>query len=340
MKENLKQYIQTKKTKTLTLTEVYENLHLPYNPENDQIIHKLLKQLEEEKIIIPLKTAKKNYRGMSEKYRILSQNEDDTIKKEILKLNSKLQINYYLKHPEEYLNDKSIILPINDFISKKCKASTNKEELTLNERSYQIYKNEKMLKANEDIIKKLGLNYKELNCYETYEPFFYYINENYNEKNTEKLILIIENKDTFWTIEKAIKKLNLNHIYTVIYGEGKKILKSFSFINELNINGKYQIQYFGDIDFEGINIYEALKEKYKKYEISAYKIGYEAMLKIENEPQKIRTAQTINIEKINEFLKEFSPEYQEKLTKIFESKKYIPQEVFNFEVIKQTYCEL
>ncbi len=336
--EALTKYILQKNTKTINLNEIYKTLKLPYSPQSDKQISKALKEIQEKGYIEPLKTTKKNYQGLFEKYKIIKIKEDNEkqIKEEILKLDKKIKIDYLLKHPEEYLKNKDIIIPINNFLKTKkenIKEIGNIEEITANERSYLLYKNEKTLKEKEEILKKLGLTYKDLYCYETYEPFFYYINQNFqNSEPKNKTIIVIENKDTFWTIVNAIKKLQIKTIYMVIYGEGNKILKSFSFIEEFKINSKDNIYYFGDIDFEGINIYTSLKEKFKSYNISAYKKGYETILDIEKSPQKVRKNQHINQDKIEKFINEFKENYKNKLIEIFKNRKYIPQEVFNYAV--------
>ena len=326
-------YILQKKTKTINLSEVYKKLKLPYTPQSDKIINNILTDLEEKGYIQPLKTTNRNFQGSFEKYKILKLREEneEKIKEEILKLDKKVKIDYFLKHPKEYMKNREIIMPINEFI--KQTNGRKIETITVNERSYQIYKNEKCLKENEEIVKKLGLTYKDLYAYDTYEPFFYYINTKYEiMKLKNKTILIIENKDTFWTIVKAIQKLKIENIYMIIYGEGKKILKSFSFIEELKINPKDNIYYFGDIDFEGINIYVSLKEKYNEYNIYVYKKGYEKILDIEETPEKVEKNQNINQDKIEKFINEFDKKYKDKLIEIFNNKKYIPQEVFNYEV--------
>ena len=333
IEEKLIKFILQKKTKTMNLSEVYEKLKLPYTPQSDKIINNILTNLEEKGYIQPLKTTNKDLQGSFEKYKILKLKEEneEKIKEEILKLDKKIKIDYFLKHPKEYIKYKEIITPINEFI--KQTNGRKIETITVNERSYQIYKNEKCLKENEEILKKLGLTYKDLYAYDTYEPFFYYINTEYEiRKLKNKTILIIENKDTFWTIVKAIQKLKIENIYMIIYGEGKKILKSFSFIEEFKIDSKDNIYYFGDIDFEGINIYVSLKEKYNKYNISAYTKGYETILDIEKTPEKVRKNQNINQDKIEKFINEFDKKYKDKLIEIFNNKKYIPQEVFNYEV--------
>lgn len=336
IKSEIIKYIKTKRAKTLDLSEIYQNLNLPYIPENDKLIYKILNEIEKEGYICPLKTMKKNFQGCFTKYKILKKEESkENIKEEILKLNKKLKIDYFLKYPEQYIKNREIILLINEFIAN----SKNKEmgNLTVNERSYKIFKDEKKLKANENLIKKLGLNYKDLFAYDTYEPFFYYRNKDYkeNETNENKTIIIVENKDTFWSIVKAIQNLKIENIYMIVYGEGKKILKSFLFAKEIEISKDDDIKYFGDIDYEGINIYVSLKEKFNKYRISAYKLGYETILDIESMPKAIRTNQEMNLEKVNKFTDEFNEDYKAKLLKIFDNKEYIPQEVFNYETAMQ-----
>ena len=333
VEEKLINYILQKKNKTINLSEIYKKLKLPYTPQNDKIINNILIDLEEKGYIQPLKTTKQDFQGSFEKYKILKlrKENEEKIKEEILKLDKKIKIDYFLKYPEEYIKNKEIIIPINEFI--KQINGRKIETITVNERSYQIYKNEKRLKENEEILKKLGITYNDLYAYDTYEPFFYYINTEYEmQESKNKTILIIENKDTFWTIVRVVKKLKIENIYMIIYGEGKKILKSFSFIEEFKINSKDNIYYFGDIDFEGINIYVSLKNKYNKYNISVFTKGYQTILDIEKTPEKISTNQNINQNKIEKFINEFNSKYKDKLIEIFNNKKYIPQEVFNYEV--------
>ena len=219
IEEKLIKYILQKKTKTMNLSEVYEKLKLPYTPQSDKIINNILTNLEEKGYIQPLKTTNKDFQGSFEKYKILKLKEEneEKIKEEILKLDKKIKIDYFLKHPKECIKHKKIIIPINEFIKQTNGGKI--ETITVNERSYQIYKNEKCLKENEEILKKLGLTYKDLYAYDTYEPFFYYINTEYEiRKLKNKTILIIENKDTFWTIVKAIQKLKIEkHLYKSAY---------------------------------------------------------------------------------------------------------------------------
>lgn len=259
IKEQIIVLVKSKKSKTINIKEIRENLNLEYTPQNEKILKNEIEKLVQERYIEPQKTSKTNVEGISEKYKIIKQ-DDANIKQEIINSISK-------------------------FISKPIEGV-----LTINERSYQIFQNEKLLKEREDIIKKLGLTLQDLKCYETYEPFFYYENKEFSKGK----ILIIENKDTFWTIQNVVKTTKYKNIYLVIYGEGKKILKSFEFINNFKLENNI-IEYFGDIDYEGINIYEQLKSKYSQYNIKAYKTGYQKILDIEKNPNKIRANQICNL---------------------------------------------
>lgn len=332
LENELQEIIQNMKTKTITIAEIYEKLKLPYQPNSDKMLAQVLLKLIEQNKIQPIKSSGKNVQGIYTKYKIVTilEPEKKQIQNEILKLHSKININYYLKHTNEYKKDKLIVEKINQFL---LQPSTQK--ITVNERSYQLLKDEKKLKQNEEILKKLGITYEDLYAYETYEPFFYYINEKWESTQNNKRIFIIENKDTFWTMKKIVQNCNrLSDVYMVIYGEGKKILKSFSFIKNFQITPKDTILYFGDIDYEGINIYIALKEKYNIYNIQAYKKAYETILDIEQNSPNMKTKQNENQEYIYKFLNEFDDKYKQKLKKILDEKKYIPQEVFNYEIAK------
>lgn len=325
------EYIKNRKTKTINITEIYQNLKLPYSQNSDKTLHIILNELIEENYITPLKNSEKTIQGSYKKYRIIKQRENIEelkIKEELLRLDKQIDISYYLKHPEEYIKEKENILQINNFLK-----NPDKNILSVNERSYQIFKNEKLLKEKEEILKRVGLTLENLFCYDTYEPFFCYINSNFNKET--KTVLIIENKDTFWTIQKIIEEMQgKTEIALLIYGEGKKILKSFPYIESFGITSKDVILYFGDIDYEGINIYISLKKKWKNFNIKAFKKCYEMIVNLENNPPHIRTNQKEKKEDIQEFLEEFTQEYQMKLREIFKQKQYIPQEVFNYNVAK------
>ena len=119
------------------------------------------------------------------------------------------------------------------------------------------------------ILKNLGLDFSDLNVYETPEPFVSYTFDRLVPQN----VLIIENKDTFYTIRKYMQDTGKNVILgekfgTIIYGSGKKVIASFrdfEYTAEKYLaHRKNKFLYFGDMDYEGIGIYEKLVEIFKE----------------------------------------------------------------------------
>lgn len=328
IKEKIIEKLEKSKMKSITLEEIYQVAQIVYSPDMVRKMDTIIKELIQENRLEPLKTSKKNLIGTPMKYRIINMKKDDiSIKQEITKLHKKMNIQYYLKHPEEYIKNREEILKLEEFLKLEQKGKM----LTVNERSYQIWQDEKKLKQCESILNKLKITFRDLNCYETYEPFFYFENHQYNKE--PKRVLIIENRDTFWTFEKIAKQYN--DFYLVIYGEGKKILNSFEYLKNFNIGEDTPILYFGDIDYEGINIYIALAQKYKKHSILPYREAYHKMLELEKHPNKIKNKQNIRKDNIEVFLQYFDKEDQTKLQYIFENNRYIPQEIINYEEVEK-----
>lgn len=92
-----------------------------------------------------------------------------------------------------------------------------------------------------------------------------------------------------------------------------------------------QIWYFGDLDYEGIGIWENLSNLCQpRRQIRPFCPAYEAMLK---KAESIGTLpatkeqQNRNIE--NTFFQYFSDEISEKMKRILENETYIPQEILN-----------
>lgn len=328
LEQRIREILKKVKSQNITLEEIYQSTKIVYSPEIAKQMDIIIGNLVQENKLEPLKNARKNLMGTPLKYRIVRYQKDYAeTKQEIMQLHEKINVQYYLKHPEEYEEYRDEIFKINNFIALEEKGQT----LTVNERSYQIWKDEKKLKQQENILKKLGIGFKELNCYETYEPFFYFENNQYNEKN--KKVLIIENRDTFWTFKKIAEKYQ--NFYLIIYGEGKKILNSFEYIENFNIKKETDILYFGDIDYEGINIYVSLVQTYSDYHILPYVVAYHKMIELENNPNQIKKKQNKREDYIEVFLNYFDTEDRKKLRNMFENNFYIPQEILNYEEVEK-----
>lgn len=329
LKDKIINQLQKYKKSNITLDVIYQLSGLTIVPSTIHELNACINELINEEVIQPLKTSKKNVRGMYVKYRIIKHDNALDVKEEIVQtLIKPIKIEYYLKNPKEYVQDREFIQTINNYLKSK---ENEHRFITANERSYQLFKNEKLLKENENVLNKLGIGFETLNCYDTYEPFFFYINPQF--QGNDKIVIIIENKDTFWSTKKAIE--SNSDVYMVIYGEGKKILKSFLYIKEFDISNTNRILYFGDIDYEGINICMSLIHSYPNFNIQIFKNAYRKCLELEENLQKMHHNQNKVKHYIEEFCKDFDTSSQEKLKYIFENNCYIPQEILTFEELKK-----
>jgi hypothetical protein len=301
----------------------------------------LVERLEKEGIIKPVKKSKLNGKNPSihNRYSIIDEAKDNSkfIDEIKYKLNYELSGDYFINHVDKYIESRDYVLALSDFLSSRMEML--KEQISIKERSFQIWGREKYLEkeGGKTLLKNLSFDLDKLNIYTTSEPLAYF---SYS-KGTPQKILIIENKDTFYTMRKFLlsekETIMGEKIETVVYGSGKGIWNSF---NDFKVcaepyllNEENELLYLGDIDYEGIFIYEQLYNTFKdNFIIKPFAKAYEYMINkaIENKLNlpKSKENQNKNIEDI--FLKFFSVEYQDKIISILKSGRYIPQEIINY----------
>jgi len=269
-------------------------------------------------------------------YRIISLEVDYSQYKEELmyKLDSSLTVDYYLKNLEKYKEDREYIKLLNNFLSNN--KGLLEEPVSMNERSFEIWGREKYLQKESGfrLLKNLGLSLDNLNIYETTEPLSYYS----HHKNIPQNVLILENKDTFYSMRRHLIKGNTTilglTIGTLIYGKGKGIAKSFkdfTYCVEPYMSDKSNaIYYFGDLDYEGIIIYEQLAKVFMdEISIEPFKAAYIHMIKKANKDllPEMKAGQNKNIG--SSFLESFQDDVRIEILNILGLNRYIPQEILS-----------
>lgn len=311
-----------------------------YRPETYADLCEIVADLIEEERILPVKNSGGNGKKptLHKKYKILDKIIDNS---ELLdeinyKLSPWLNIEYYKEHIDKYKEHREYILKLSSFITNKRHLLS--ETVSMNERSFQIWGREKFLQKEGGItiVKNLGMDLKELNYYDTSEPLAYYS----KSKEIPQKVLIIENKDTYYTMRRHLIEGGENilgeNISTLIYGGGKNINKAFKdykiSVEDYVSDSRNTILYFGDLDYEGIVIYESLDELFgKEYNMIPFISGYKNMIdKAKSESiclPKTKEGQNKNISEI--FLREFNKDYRIQIEKILKDGLYIPQEIVN-----------
>lgn len=293
----------------------------------------------EANLIKPVKNSPLNGKtpALHTRYWLTEQEPDDTEQTEELqfKLSPSIRTDYYLNHPDIYRKERKWVVLLSRYFKEQ--KQQNPEPVSLNERSFQIWGREKFLQREQGkkILAHCGVTPEQLSVYTTTEPLVYYSASG----QIPQTVLILENKDTFYSMRRYLlsgrRSMFGEEIGTVIYGAGKGILRSFSdfrFCVEPHINAaQNRILYFGDLDYEGIGIYERLYELFcKEHEIFPFSGAYEAMLKkaqkygIDFLPDMSKK-QNKNLS--GKFYAYFSEQTKEKMEQILGAGKYIPQEI-------------
>lgn len=301
--------------------------------------HQYIMTLLEEGKIKPLKASGTNGKkpALYHEYWLIEKQKDYSELEEELKyhLLPIISVNYYLSHPDIYEQDREWVLMLNDYLQNKKDRLQYQE--SVNERSFEIWSREKFLMREQGkrILKRCGLTMEFLNVYGTTEPLAYYS----HTREVPQSLLILENKDTFYSMRRHLihgkSRILGTDIGTLIYGAGKGIFRSFQdfdlCVEPYMKISENRIYYFGDLDYEGIGIYEMLAESVsKRWEIVPFISGYERMLQkgsaLSNLPST-KEQQNRNIKE--QFFSYFSDKSVGKMRAILEEGKYIPQEILN-----------
>ncbi|OQA09344.1 MAG: hypothetical protein BWY65_01129 [Firmicutes bacterium ADurb.Bin373] len=304
-----------------------------------------VRQLVAEQILAPVGKKPATPQGLHLKYRVIKSPVifDAGCAADIIRsIAPPAVLDYYLKNPQDFKRDQPIIDIISNFLRQPQRSL-----LTVNERAYQLFGDEKFFKGagknrsrGETVLRRLGLVYADIGCRETVEPFFSFQSKVFHAL-ANRDIYIIENKDTFWSFkEQTMDKPARIKADLIIYGEGKKIISSFRFVEEYAVNlQRDRFYYFGDLDPEGINIYCLLSAEYPQYDIQPFVAGYQAVLEIglNKAPVKTPKEQRLIKENVEQFLHTFSPPWAAKIKEHLEQGFYIPQEALSAEEMRERF---
>ena len=263
-----------------------------------------------------------------------------------------ISVDYYKEHLEAYEKDREWVLSLNRYL--KQVPIRERKKISVNERSFAIWQREKFLQREQGIkiLKRCGLRPEDLNVYETAEPFSYFT----ATRKTPQNLLIVENKDTFYSIRKVMSEMSVQRkvfngaeylmpevlilgkpIGTLIYGAGKGIWRSFAEFSSsaevYMLEKENQFFYFGDLDYEGILIYEKLEEEFgKTFSLSPFWEGYRRMLEKSREYTvlpSMKEGQNHNLR--GSFFAHFTQTEGAEMKRILERGCYLPQEIINGE---------
>lgn len=336
----IRTYIEKYPKKIIELAEIMASTIETYEEVADSI-----RKLQEEGTLVPIKASGQNGRRppLYNRYKCIRPEKDyGEVLSKIRLLHPRFDHQYYLDHPEQYLAAQEDLEALSTYLWKR--SGELKTPMSINERSFSIFGKEKLLKSLEKqfstTFRLQDFTLEDLNTYATPEPFFEYQSPDVEEG----AILIIENKDTWYTLRKLMKEEHASTLFDIplkvlLYGEGKKITRQSGRLKEYQEEvlgeGTSTVYYFGDLDYEGISIYQEAQKKNPEVLLKLLTKAYEAML--QEVPRKAYPEtrdHRIPRADMEAFLVNFSPADQQKILEILEKGQYIPQEILNYSVLK------
>ncbi|PKR77831.1 permease [Halalkalibacillus sediminis] len=290
-----------------------------------------IQRLEEESILTPLQKKSTNGRSpsLNKYYWLLPATVEPTWSKlQFLQVEDLLNLAFYHDHPEYQTDEEwKRILTIYQFMKNR----ESRRYVSVPERSLELFGDEKAItKSKLGTVTRLGLNLQDLKAVSHGEPFVSWLKPGTELKGIQN-ILIVENLSFYHTAIQLQLENRLNREYQlIIYGEGNKINKSFSFMYHMYPEGEHTFYYCGDMDPEGFNIFSRLANSYDVRFTLAEEFYVFMVKKIEC--ANSYTDQVENVINRNHFLSfAESHKIEETVMKLWHKRKRIPQEVITVE---------
>ncbi|SHJ68928.1 hypothetical protein SAMN02745751_03140 [Dethiosulfatibacter aminovorans DSM 17477] len=263
---------------------------------------------------------------------------------EIKGLHPVFNIDGYLANTSKYISERDTVLTIDNFIRKN--GFLIDDPASINERSFQIFGKEKMIRLDSTCKSVFSFNRSlenYLNMYHTPEPFFEHsIDSEYSENQIN--VLIIENKDTWYTLRKLLNKGN-DSIYgirfnSLIFGEGKKIIRKRDSLTEFAMSYYDQslpgnFYYFGDLDMEGIEIFENLVRVNPELKINLLKQAYLDMIDESVKAIMPDCSEDQQPSQGKVFFSYFTEKQVTCMKELLDKGKFIPQEILPYGLLKK-----
>jgi hypothetical protein len=305
-----------------------------------------VEQLAQGGALAPVRSSGTNGRlpPLSNRYRIIRPPEDYTACLPAIRLlNPALNIAGYLNNPALYRKHEVILKGLNHCLWYTPELL--KEPMSRKERSFSLWSREKLLDEHRaligEVLKFNGLNEDWLNCYDTPEPFFEYV----HTRSGQMTVLILENKDTWYTFRKLMQDTGKGviagkRVDVLIYGEGNKITKRGA-LDEYNagmLRGRAgqagEFLYFGDLDQEGIRLFFRTREANPGLDIRPFAGIYLVMLKLAAGVELPKSLDKRGIlAPVTEFADMLGLSGPESRLGFLKQGRYIPQEIVNYQVV-------
>lgn len=301
------------------------------------LFYRAIETLQEEGQLIPIQNNQYNGKtpGLALYYWVnikVQENKWDRLA--MMKLSDQFDFSYYERHPEwQMIDEWDRIQNVYTFLQ----SSQVREVVSFEERSLELFGHEKFLLDSDSFpdgkgfLARIGISEEQLKMVNYGEPFVFWMKQGIEIKDIQR-VLIVENLSFFHTSIKLLEDNELDYEpELIIYGEGTKIERSFSFFFRMFPPKSYLFYYAGDLDAAGYGILIRLIEKYPDCCIQPALKIYRKMLECLEQRNDQKTGQTQNIKYRDLFCQWFTEDEQVLLMQLWQDNKRIAQEVLTIE---------
>lgn len=270
----LKTFLMQQKRKTVTLDAMQKACcHMDY-----EVFREAVMALKRTAVLVPVKAGGYDHGGLARKYTVhpgpLFARMAARIQQEAIEdaISGTLDLSWYMSHPySDWQRDRTAIEALSDYLQSLPCPPEELPKTSLQQRSYDIFGDEKFLLKDGSLLARLGLTREALGVAPeadplmmAFHPMFSMIpSQSYDNAHIVYHHLIVENKAPWMALAPQLSGTDLAGL---ILGYGWKILAN---IDQLPMqcglpDGYHVVWYFGDFDWEGLRIWHELREKCKE----------------------------------------------------------------------------
>ena len=250
-------------------------------------------------------------------------------------LSGRLNFSWYYQQPiTAWEKDFHYIQQLSEFLLSHGEL----DRANLQERSYEIFQDEKVLDDNPELLEHLGLSLEKLHVVNQPDPLMLAIQQVKKPVGAPYTHFAAATKAVYYSLYNGLNKTRFS---TVIYGAGWKLLGNlFQLPYQISAQWyKHEIWYFGNFDYDGIRLWHELKKnKPLGIELKLAVPFYKALLMYP--PVKGDVHPERDMEVVNTFCQEFEPELAKMWQDMLSKGRYYPQGILGTQELQKLFKEL
>lgn len=205
----IRDFLKSLRKKTVTLDELQQS----YDVADYDRLYQEIQELLSQGVLLPVKKSGSDFRGLPRKYSIargiLNEEHVAKINKAVQAggFSSLFSFSWYYAHSEKiWQRELPYIRQLDDYIRKYT--DKRPEPCGLQQRSFEIFYDEKILLEHEDILTHLGISREQLGIVSRPEPLMLALNPTiwHNGNRDEYVHLAVENKAAYYGLLPYLSK--------------------------------------------------------------------------------------------------------------------------------------